>query len=451
MADIVVIGAGIGGLAVSARLAKLGHRVTVCERSCFVGGAVRAVEQAGFRWDAGATSLTLPATVRDLFRKSGRPLERYVDLRLRTPARRHVFSDGSVMDLPTGGRGEQTRAVDAGLGAGIGREWTAFVDAQIPAWEVLRREVLDREDGGARLGNWPVARRLRSRLSLETLLRREMTDERLRQLATYPFVLAGSRPQDIPAYAAVHAYVERSSGVWSLPNDGLATLTDALLARLYERGVTVRCDTPVVQICVEHSGVTGVETASGERLAAQAVVTDVSPRMVFEDLVDDVRVRHVRRLFGAATPAVPVAVTHIGLRANSDITVADRPEEVVLHGEPLLVLNAAGSAPPRHRAWTIWQRGACKDDVLAVLADRGLDVRNDVVRRIDRNPAELAASSGGSPDGWVWAGYRANARRSGVAAPIPGLHLLGAGMHPGPSIPYVVWGAAHVAARIGKT
>lgn len=445
MAEVAVVGAGLGGLAVAARLAKLGHRVTVYERNGYAGGCLRAIEKSGFRWDAGPTSTTLPAAVRDLFRKSGRPIERYVDLRLRTPARRHVFEDGSTVDLPTGSRGQQVEAVNSGLGPGYGQCWAGFVDSQAGRWEVLRREVLDKADGGARFADRSVARALNARTSLARLLRREFKDKRLQAMAAHPFVVAGSVPKDVPAFAAVEAYVERSFGVWSIPA-GMAALGDALVVRLEERGVDVRYGATVTSIVTSEDRVVGVETESGSRGSADIVVTDIDPRVVVGDLVHHPVVGGMRQTFAAATPAMPPTVIHVGLSGD----LPSLPEEVVLHGEPLLVLTTSGAAPAGHAAWTVWRRGSAQEDVLTTLARRGIDVRKNLVTRVERGAVDLVAETAGSSYGLAWAGWRAHAQRAALGNPLPGLHMLGAGMHPGASIPYVVWGAAHVAERIGK-
>src|SRR5262245_9573041 len=97
MAQVVVVGGGFGGMAAAARLAKLGHRTTLCEQGQSLGGALGVVEEQGFVWDAGPWSTTLPAVLRDLFRKSGRPLERVVDLAPVAPARTHRFEDGTEL------------------------------------------------------------------------------------------------------------------------------------------------------------------------------------------------------------------------------------------------------------------------------------------------------------------------------------------------------------------
>ncbi|HET6989057.1 MAG TPA: FAD-dependent oxidoreductase, partial [Kribbella sp.] len=107
MAEVIVIGSGLAGLASAVRLAKLGHQVTVCERDEHLGGVLGRVEADGFTWDAGAASTTLPAALRDLFRKSGRPIDSLVQLEPVTEPRRHMFGDGSVLDLPVGERGAQ--------------------------------------------------------------------------------------------------------------------------------------------------------------------------------------------------------------------------------------------------------------------------------------------------------------------------------------------------------
>ena len=130
-------------MAAAARLAKLGHEVTLLERSATLGGALSTVELDGFAWDAGPTSTLLPAVVRDLFRKSGRPLEREVDLQPLDLVREHRFEDGSSLRLPGGSRATQLAAVD-GLGPGLGQQWIEHVESYGEVWELLRKEWFER-------------------------------------------------------------------------------------------------------------------------------------------------------------------------------------------------------------------------------------------------------------------------------------------------------------------
>ena len=60
MSRVVVIGAGVGGLAAAARLSALGHDVTVCEAQEQVGGKLGLYERDGFRFDTGPSLVTMP-------------------------------------------------------------------------------------------------------------------------------------------------------------------------------------------------------------------------------------------------------------------------------------------------------------------------------------------------------------------------------------------------------
>src|SRR5688572_11499026 len=117
---VVVVGGGFGGMASAARLAKLGHDVTLLERSEQLGGALATVEQDGFAWDAGPHTTLLPAVIRDLFRKSGRPLEKEIgELEPLELIREHRFEDETSVRLHGGSRAAQKAAFDE-LGPGLG-------------------------------------------------------------------------------------------------------------------------------------------------------------------------------------------------------------------------------------------------------------------------------------------------------------------------------------------
>ena len=120
MARVVVIGAGMGGLAAAARLATLGHTVAVCEQAGSIGGKVGLLARDGFTFDTGPSLLTLPAVYRDLFIKTGAPLDQSVELVEVDPAFHYRFPDGVEVDLPNASRAGVRRALDDALGGGAG-------------------------------------------------------------------------------------------------------------------------------------------------------------------------------------------------------------------------------------------------------------------------------------------------------------------------------------------
>lgn len=436
MARVVVVGAGLGGCASAARLAKLGHEVTVVERLDHVGGAIGFLERGGYRWDTGPVSTALPAVLRDLFRKSGRPLERELELVRVEPMREHRFEDGSVLPMPSGSRSAQRQAVDAALGAGLGERWLDYTHGFADTWEALRRDYLERPFSPDHVDR-ATKKLLATRTTLYRAVTRAFRDERLRELALSAARIDGHDPRNVPAWMGMTAYVEQNFGVWTIPG-GMGVLGAALGRRLGERNVDVRLGTTVADIVVRNGRATGVDTDQGT-LDADLVICAVDPRRI------PALAPHVRRTM----PAIPPVMCHLGLRGD----VPDLPHEVVLHGDPMLVVRTSGTGtgpgPDCGSAWTVLGRGRLAEDVVTALARRKIDIRANVEVRVDRSPRELVQAWGGSPYGVLWQGRATLSQRMGTRTPVAGVFCAGAHATPGSGVPFVGLSAALVAQEIG--
>lgn len=428
---VTVVGGGIGGIAAAARLAKLGHSVTLLERLGTLGGAVTTVEADGFAWDAGPTYTLLPAVVRDLFRKSGRPIEKELELEPLDLVREHWFADGTVLGLPGHSRADQLRAFDA-LAPGLGQQWVAYVDAFTDDWEVLRRAYFEVPWDRAALPR-EVTARLDSREVLHKRLRKAFKDERVRQVAGHPFVADGHDLRNVPAWMGLVAYLEQRFGTWTVPG-GFARLSSVLGDRLATRRVTVELDTGATDLVVRAGRVVGVATAAGV-VDADAVVCAVDPRML------PALAPHVERTM----PAMPPVVCHVGVSQP----VPDLAHEVVLHGDPLLVVRTGGSAPAGGAAYTIHGRGKIAEDILRALARQGIDLRHHLVTRVDRTPRDQVERWQSSPYGVLWQGRGTVRQRLGPHTPIEGVYAAGAHATPGAGVAFAGLSAALVAQVVG--
>ncbi len=431
MARVLVIGGGYGGLASAARLAKIGHEVTLVEARAVLGGAIGFVEQDGFRWDAGPTHTLLPAVLRDLFRKSGRALEKEVELVPVEPVARHLFEDETWLDLPGGSRAAQIAAVD-GLGEGLGAQWAAYVDGFADDWEALRRDWLERPFSAEHASKHTKAL-LSTRLTLHKLTQKAFKDERLRQLACYPMALEGHDLRNVPAWMGMWTYVEQNFGAWTVPG-GMGSLAAALDSRLETRGVKVLLSTSALDLEISGGRVTGVRTDEGV-IDAEHVVCAVDPR----------RLPAMRALVERTMPVIPPVTCHIGVVGE----VPDLPREVVLHGNPMVVLRTGGHAPAGAHAWTLLGRGRLAEDIVTAMHRAGIRVRDQVEVRVDRSPRDLVEEWGGSPYGVLWQGRNTVTRRFGPTTPVPGFYMAGAHATPGAGLPSVGLSAALVAQSIG--
>lgn len=391
-------------MSAAARLAKLRHDVVVLESTDRLGGRLNRMTVDGHGFALHPETVTLPGVLRDLFRKSGRPLERAADLSIAGP-RRHVFRDGVVLDLPFGDRAAQHDALVAGL---VDDEWTEWVDGWPDVWDTLRRTWLDRTTAGFDDLDRAQRRLIDARRSIERLAKKDLRrDPALAKIVLDPLRLEGQDRRVTPAFTAVRHYVERTFGRWGF-DGGLPVLADALRTRLSERRVTVELTRPVhgLQISgdVNRGGrVTGVLTETGP-VDADVVIwcAPTWPEPLREP---------------GLSPAIPGCRTLVRLDPDG----VDLPDEVLVHGNPPVRLWHAGGGH-----WTVIHLAGEKP--LEALARHGLDLRSHVVGEpVTLSPSDLVRRGHW---GWQWFGASSVDSFPGIA---PRDDLVFAGAHAWPS------------------
>jgi phytoene desaturase len=488
VAGIAVVCAGMGGLAVAARLAALGHRVTVLERADTHGGKLGVLRRDGYTFDTGPSLLTLPGVYRDLFAATGAPLDEVVDVVPVHPVCHYRFPDGTLLDLPHA-EAEVPAALAAVFGERAAHQWQALMADAAHLWDLVGEPVLGRPLGG--VGD--LVRRsasVRDLLAiapwrtLRSLGRRRLADPRLRMLLDRYATYSGSDPRRVPALMSVVPHVEQRFGGWYV-RGGLRTLGDALVDRCRDLGVGFRFGTAVTGIDSDASGVIGLRLASGERLATDLVVSDVDAEHLYRDLLPGHRTRRPRRALGRAQPSLSGFVLLLALRgrgqeprhhrvlfpadydAEFDAVFGRTPRPVPDPTVYVCAPNDPAVAPAGDEAWFVlvnaprhgpvdWTAPGLADDyadrVLRVLADRGLDVRHRIRWRELRTPADWERDTGavgGSIYGTSSNGPRAALLRPANTSPVRGLYLVGGSAHPGGGLPLVAMSAAIVADLIG--
>ncbi|MGI4896319.1 MAG: phytoene desaturase family protein, partial [Janthinobacterium lividum] len=289
LSRVVVLGAGLGGLSAAARLAALGHQVVLVERSAEVGGKLGWFSRDGFSFDTGPSLLTLPAIQRDLFLKTGDPIETVLDLVPLDPVAHYRFADGTELDLPGGGLPNVAAAMDRALGSGTGAQWTAFLRRASAIWDVAREPFLESPLDGSRT----LLRLAHKRSdvatvapwsSLRGLGRRYLDDARLQVLLDRYATYSGSHPAKAPAALATVPFVEQAFGAWYITG-GLHRLALAVADRARERGVEIRTGVGVSAVLETAGRVSGVRLADGEELRADVVVSALDAAQLYTRLL----------------------------------------------------------------------------------------------------------------------------------------------------------------------
>ncbi|MHC1562464.1 phytoene desaturase family protein [Actinomycetospora sp. C-140] len=489
MTGTVVVGAGLGGLAVAARLAAGGHRVTVLEASARVGGKLGTVEVDGFRFDTGPSLVTMPAVFEHLFADTGATLHDVLDLQPLDVAARYRFGDGTELDLP-GRRDEIGPALDAALGDGAGAQWSSFLRHAERLWEVTHEPFLERPVSPAALAR--LSLRVRDLVtvapwrSLRGVGARHLRDERLGMLLDRYATYSGSDPRRAPAALAVVPYVEQQFGSWYV-RGGLRRLADAVADRCRALGVALRTGERVVGIETDGGRASGVRLASGERLGADIVVANADAATVYGPggLLPH---RPSARRLARTTPSSSGFVLLLGLAgrdpssphhrvlfsptraaydaefdayrgaspASAPAVYVHAPDDPALRPDDdaeawFVLVTAPRHAPGRGVDWDAPGLAArYADRVLEVMARRGLDVRHRIRSCTVRTPADLereTLSSGGAIYGTSSDGALAAFLRPANRSPVDGLYLVGGSAHPGGGLPLVTL-SAEITARL---
>lgn len=485
---IVVVGAGVGGLAAAARLAAAGHRVTVCEQAPVVGGKLGRVRFAGATFDTGPSLLTMPHVLAETFAATGAPLDRVLDLQPVEPIAAYRYADGTGFSA-SADPATMASALDAALGQGSGADWLALMGRAERIWQAVREPVLERALAGpADLAR--LALRVRDlaavapHATLRGLGRRYLRDPRLRMLLDRYATYTGSDPRRAPAALAVVPYVEQAFGAWYVTG-GLYRIAEALADRAGERGADIRLDAPVTAVEVAGGRVAGVRLDGGQHLAADVVVANADAAHLYGDLVRSPLAAPARRRLARTTPSLSGFVVLLvlrgrtaGLAHHTVLFPADYDAEFdALFGpcprpvdDPTVYVAAPRDpsvAPAGGEGWFVLVNAPRSDEVdwdapgaaasyadriVALLADRGLDVRARVTDRRVVSPADLARRTrarGGAIYGTSSNGARAAFLRPANRSPVPGLFLVGGSAHPGGGLPLVLLSARIVAGLVG--
>ena len=278
MKRVAVIGAGLGGLAVSIRLAHAGYRVTLLEKNERVGGKMDLWEKDGYRFDTGPSLLTMPFVLRELFASAGKELEDFLELVPVEPICRYYWPDGSRLDAFTdvGHTVREVERFSRSDAANVPRfleHGKKIYDAAAEPFLLSPFGSLRFRDLAKSLRHLPAMTRIDAFRSLNDAVEEYFVDGRIRQLFNRFATYNGSSPYKAPATLSIIPYVEFAMGGWYI-RGGMYTLARALELLARELGVETRTAVEVQNIVQKGSEVCGIRTRDGKVIEADIVVSN---------------------------------------------------------------------------------------------------------------------------------------------------------------------------------
>ncbi|KAK9419449.1 hypothetical protein SUNI508_07424 [Seiridium unicorne] len=285
----VVIGAGAGGIATAARLAKSGFDVTVLEKNSFTGGRCSLIHHEGFRFDQGPSLLLLPKLFRETFYDLDTSLESEGVELLQCPSNYNVwFADGESFELSTD-LARMKNQIERWEGKDGFQRYLAWLSEAHQHYELSVSEVLHKNFTKwwdlANPGFVRTGLKLHPLHSIWNRASKYFWSERLRRVFTFATMYMGMSPFDAPATYSLLQYTELAEGIW-YPRGGFHSVLQALVNVSERFGVKYRLNTPVKQVLTLPDGKTasGVLLESGERLDADIVVVNADLVYAYSNL-----------------------------------------------------------------------------------------------------------------------------------------------------------------------
>lgn len=492
--SVVVVGAGIAGLAAAIRLAARGLSVTIVDRQSAPGGKMRQIAVDGQAIDSGPTVLTMRWVFDELFEAAGTSLDPYVTLEPAEILARHAWSAGERLDL-FADIARSAAAIADFSNRDEADRYLAFCDKAARVY----RTVEDPFIKSARpnplglfaahgLGGVGDLMAIEPFSTLWQSLTKQFNDPRLRQLFARYATYCGASPFSAPATLMLVAHVEQA-GVWMV-RGGMHKLAESLAYVALNLGVTIRYATAVDQVTVAGGRATGVRLADGETITTDAVVwngdinalatglaghgvTRAAPgtprsnrslSAMTVSMLAEVRdfplLRHTVffcRDYGAefsdifshdrlpGEPTVYICAQDRGARNSSAAIDPTGPERLFA----IINAPAAGDARPFDPSET----EPCLTSAFNLLDRCGLKLPRSPENRVVTTPADfetLFPATGGALYGPANHGWRASFTRAGARTRIPGLYLAGGSVHPGAGVPMAALSGKQAAASVLK-
>ncbi|MCM0621820.1 phytoene desaturase family protein [Nocardioides bruguierae] len=322
MSRVVVIGAGLAGLATACHLSGSGHDVTLIEAEDAPGGRAGQIVRDGFRFDTGPTVLTMRSLLEDVVGAAGGDLDALLPMQRLDPAYRATYSDGSEILVRHGHEAMRAEIAEKS-GAADAAAFDRFVPWLKRLYEVEMPHFIDANFDTP----LDLVRNPRAAASLVTMggfgrlgpaVKRRFIDDRLRRLFTFQAMYAGLPPSSALAIYAVITYMDCIEGVY-FPDGGMAAVPHALAKAATDNGVDLRLGQKVTRVLRRPDGpVAGVEIDAGpikgsEKLMADAVVCTLDLPVAYRHLLPDLAPPRVVRTGDYSPSAV---VWHVGARGD---------------------------------------------------------------------------------------------------------------------------------------
>lgn len=262
---VIIVGAGLSGLSIAAKLAKTGFEVSVYEKHSIPGGVARITEDNGFRFDMGPTWYLMPEVFEDYFESLDRSIHDYMDIVELEPSYKIYFEKEPPAVIHRDF--EKNAALFDSFEENGGQKLAKYLkDSKFKYTTALKNFLYRDYRTPFDFIRWPLLRdgaRLNLLRRLDNHASRTFKDHRSKKVVEFNTVFLGSSPWTTPALYSLMAHVDLTIGIY-YPMGGIHELAKALYRLGKELGVEYHFNSEVKSIITEKRKAKGIETVNGK-------------------------------------------------------------------------------------------------------------------------------------------------------------------------------------------
>lgn len=275
--NVIVIGAGLGGLSAAISLAVKGYSVRVFEKNDRVGGKLNVLNKDGFSFDLGPSILTLPHYFRRLWTRAGRRMEDDVTIETVTPHWRNFFEDGTVIDLhmdPFEMRKELLKLGDPG----IENRFFEFLKYSAEQYELIEggyfEKGLDTKEDFISFYSWRDILKIDYWTTMHKRNQKRLKNSYLTDIMDYFIKYVGSSALKAPAFMNLMPTIQFRYDLWYVKG-GMYNLAVGLEHLAKTLGVEINLNSEATEVEKEEDHVVGVRFADGSFHTSEILVSNM--------------------------------------------------------------------------------------------------------------------------------------------------------------------------------
>ncbi len=316
MTKIVIIGAGIGGMATASLLAKAGHEVHVYEKELAPGGRAGKLTIDGFTFDTGPSWYLMPEVFEHFYELTGESTQNWLQLKKLTPAYKVFYEKNEPITI-TGNLDVDMQTFEQ-VEPGAGKALEKYVNRSNDIYTLsLKHFLYTNFESIWDIVNINILKKIHILPSLllrpiDSYVSSFVRDTRLKQILEYPMVFLGTSPYSAPAMYSLMSALDFKEGVY-YPMGGMYTIIQSIEKIALKNGVTFHYGMEAKNIIIWESKAIGVELSDGSKMYADTVISNADMYHTETALIDSEHQSYPQSYWDAKQPGPSALLMYLGI------------------------------------------------------------------------------------------------------------------------------------------